>query len=157
MKYQHQHIFQQPIPPSIPHSQISPWFIQCLQLPPPFSLHPEPHPVVVQPPQPIRTHHAVILIHLLSSHSPPVSLQESPPHLWLILPLLSKFPHWTMHALLLHCQRYLQASRFPMVSQLTPILHDQSTQLLAVLLFQHSHLFRQPKRSFKDTLSVLTS
>ena len=157
MKYQHLHIFQQPIPPSIPHSRISPWFIQCLQLPPLSSLHPEPHPVLVHPPQSIRTHHVVILMRPLSLHSPPVSLRESPPHQWLIQSLLWKLPHRTTHPLLLHHQRYLQVSQSPMVSQTAPMLRDWSTQLLAVLLFQHSHPFRRLERSFKDTLSVLTS
>ena len=157
MKSQHWHTFQPLIPPSNPHSQISPYIIQCLQLPLLFSLHPNPHPALVHPPQPIRTHFVVVPILPPSSHSPPVSLLELPPHQWLIQSPLWKSPHWTTLPHLLHHQKYLQASQFHTVSQLTPTLHDQSTLLLAVLLFHHNHPFRQLERSSKDTLSILTS
>jgi hypothetical protein len=157
MKSRHQHTFQPQIPPSIPHSRISPCFIQPLQPPLPLSLHPEPHPAWVQAHQPIKTHCVVVLIHPPSSHSPPLSLREFPPHQWLIQPLLGKPPHWTIHPLLLHHQRCLQASQLRMLSQLTLTLHDWFTQLLAVLLFQHSHPSRQLETSFGDTSSFLTS
>ena len=135
MKSQHWHTFQPLIPPSNPHSRISPYIIQCLQLPLLFSLCPNPHPALVHPPQPIRTHSVVVLILPPSLHSPPMSLLELPPHQWLIQSPLWKSPHWTTLPHLLHHQKYLQASQFCTVPQLTPTLHDQSTLLLAVLLF----------------------
>ena len=157
MKYKHQPIFQLQIPPSTPHSQTSPYFIHCLQLPLHFTLCPKPHPAQVQAPKPIRTHSMVILILLPSSHSPPMSLPELPPHQWLIQSPLLKSPCQTTHPPLLHHQRYLQGSQYPMASQLTPMLHDQSTQLWAILPFWHSHPFRQLERSSDNTLSVLTT
>ena len=120
MKYQHQPIFQLQIPPSTPHSQTSPYFIHCLQLPPHFTLCPKPHPAQVQAPKPIRTHSMVILILLPSSHSPPMSLPELPPHQWLIQSPLLKSPCQTTHPPLLHHQRYLQGSQYPMASNWHP-------------------------------------